>query len=354
MTLTFAHRPAAAASIPASSRAVRLRSRPSGLPQAAHFEVVTVPTPQPAAGEILVRNRYTRAAASLRMMISEGAEDVPGVPFPALRPGDLLAEESLAQVVSAPSNSSFVPGDWVRHPCGWREFAAVPVQACQPVPDNLPDRTAHLSHGWTAYAALTRATQVRPGDTVFITSAAGAIGTMAGQIARLLGAGRVIGSTGSRDKATRLERELGFHATVIRGAAPFADQLSHAAPHGLDLVLDNVGGEQLQAAIGAAREGARVVILGALSGQLAPHGAGRTAPVQLDSFPILLKKLTLRGYSADDDPDALDEWTQLFATWLQAGSIVFPRVLVKGLDDAPQVLERVAAGEYYGTVIVEI
>jgi len=120
------------------------------------------------------------------------------------------------------------------------------------------------------------------------------------------------------------------------------------------VVIDNVGGEQLQAAIGVAREGARIVIMGALSGQLAREGSGRTAPVQLDSFPILLKKLTIRGYSADDDPDARQEWTELFGKWLWSGRIVFPHVMVSGLDTAPEILERVAQGQYFGTVIVEV
>ncbi|MGB8845251.1 MAG: NADP-dependent oxidoreductase [Terracidiphilus sp.] len=341
-------------SIPQTGRAVRLKTRPRGLPQVSDFEVADVPVPEPAESQILVRNRFTRASASLRMMIGEGAEDVTGVPFPALRPGDLLAEESIGEVISARADSGFAPGDLVLHHLGWREFAAVPIHACARVENDLPEVAAHLSHGWTAYAALTRAAQVRPGDTVFITSAAGAIGSMAGQIARLLGAGRVIGSTGSEEKAARLVRELGYDATVLRGSATIAQQLAEVAPEGLDLILDNVGGEQLQAAIGAAREGARIVILGALSGQLAQEGSGRTAPVTLDSFPILLKKLTLRGYSADDDPDARNEWTERFGQWLRSGSIAFPHVMVKGIDKAPETLERVAAGEYFGTVIVEL
>jgi len=177
---------------------------------------------------------------------------------------------------------------------------------------------------------------------------------MAGQIARLLGAHRVIGSTGSQEKANRLVRELGYDAAVIRGAESIARQLAKAAPNGIDVVIDNVGGEQLQAAVAAAREGARVVVMGALSGQLAKEGTGRTAPVQLDSFQLLLKKITLRGYSADDDPDLRQEWTNRFSQWLRSGSITFPHVISKGIDSAPDVLQRVAEGRYFGTVIVEL
>jgi len=118
-------------SIPGTSREVKLKSRPRSLPQAGDFEVVSVATPVPSNQEVLVHNRFTRAAASLRMMVSEGAENVEGVPFPALRPGDTLAEESLGEVVSAPPGSGYSPGNLVRHPMGWRQYAAVPVQACQ-------------------------------------------------------------------------------------------------------------------------------------------------------------------------------------------------------------------------------
>ncbi len=119
------------------------------------------------------------------------------MPFPALREGDTLAGEALGEVLSAPSDSGLSPGDLVLHVRGWRDYAAVSIAQCRKLGHELPDPIAHLGHGWTAYAALTRGVQIRPGDTVFVSSGAGAIGAMAGQIARLLGAGRVIGSTSS-------------------------------------------------------------------------------------------------------------------------------------------------------------
>jgi NADPH-dependent curcumin reductase CurA len=340
--------------LPKTSREIRLKTRPHSLPRATDFEIVEVPLPVIGADEVLVRNRHTRVSASLRMMISEGAEAVEGVPFPALGPGDTLSEETLGEVIAAPADSGLRPGDLVQHFLGWREYAAVPTADCVRIDGHLPDPVAHLSHGWTAYAALTRGVQIRPGDTVFITSAAGAIGSMAGQIARLLGAGRVIGSTGSKDKADRLVDQLRYDAAVVRGERSIAAQLKEVAPEGIDVLLDNVGGEQLQAAVGAAREGARFVLTGALSGQLASRGTGRTAPVELDSFQLLLKKITLRGYSADDDPDARDEWIDQFATWLRSGSIVFPHVVLQGIESAPEAIQMVAEGKYFGTVVVAL
>jgi 2-alkenal reductase len=288
------------------------------------------------------------------MMISEGAERVEGVPFPALHPGDTLFEETVGEVVSAPPGSGLSAGDKVLHNLGWREFAAVPISECTLLDDTLPDVAAHLSHGWTAYAALTRGAEVRPGDTVFVSSAAGAIGSMAGQIARLLGAGRVIGSTSSPEKARRLISELGYDAAVVRGEEPLAAQLAKAAPDGVDVYLDNVGGPQLQAAVKAARTGARFVVVGALSGQLAAQGTGRTAPVELDSFDLLLKKITMRGYSADDHPEVRSEWTRRFADWLRSGDICFPHVTIHGLEAAPGALRDVIEGRHFGVVLVEI
>lgn len=342
-------------SLPSHSREIRLKTQPRGLPQAGDFEIAEVPCPVPDDNEVLVRNRCVRVSASLRMMISEGAQDVEGIPYPALRPGDTLGGTAIAEVLTAPEGSGFAPGDLVMHVQGWREYAAVPVNDCTRLDrDALPLLAAHLAHGWTAYAALTRSVQIRPGDTVFVTSAAGAIGSMAGQIARLLGAGRVIGSTSSRDKADRLVGELGHDAAVIRGAGPIVDQLRAAAPEGIDVLLDNVGGEQLQAAVAVARQNARFVIVGTLSGQLASHGTGRTAPVELDSSQLLLKKISLRGYSADDDSDARAEWNHRFGDGLRSRSIVFPHVLLKGIERAPEAMQKIAQGHYFGTVVVEL
>jgi NADPH-dependent curcumin reductase CurA len=342
-------------SLPEISREVRLAARPAGLPTADTFSLVSVPVPVPGPGEVLVRNRFFGVAASLRMMIAEGARDVPGVPFPAMSPGDTLGGGAIGTVVSAADDSGLRAGDLVVHHLGWREYAAIPVTDCERIDVGLADLgEAQLGNGWTAYAALTRGTEIKQGDTVFISSAAGSIGSMAGQIARLLGAGRVIGSTGSPAKAERLVSELGFDAVAIRGEGPFAEQLAKAAPDGIDVCLDSVGGEQLRAAVDLANEAARIVILGTLSAQLAPAGTGRTAPVELDSMQLVLNRITLRGYSADDDPDVRAEWRDWSAPRFGDGSLVFPHVRVPGIEHAVEALLDTMAGRYLGVVVVEL
>ncbi|MFC1411259.1 NADP-dependent oxidoreductase [Streptacidiphilus sp. N1-12] len=338
--------------LPRTSREIRLTALPErGLPRPEHFGLVQAPLPVPGEGEALVRNRLFHVPAALRTVIGGGLTDTP---FPALFPGDTLFGAAVGEVVSAPAGSGLTSGELVSHWLGWREYAAVPVAGCTPLGDLLPDPAAHLAQGWTAYGALTRAAELRPGDTVLVTGGAGAVGSLAGQIARLLGAGRLVGSTGSPEKAERMVAELGYDAVLVRGAEPFAEQLAKAAPDGIDVLFDNVGGEQLRAAVAAARPGARFALVGALSGQLAAEGDGTAAPVEIDSFQLILKRIAVRGYSGLDHPDVLEEWNSRFGGWLRSGEISFPQVRIQGIERAPQALHEVFGGRHLGTVVVEL
>lgn len=325
-------------------REVRLAALPEGLPRPEHFEIVETPMPE---GEVLVRNRSFQVFAALRTLMSGSLE---GTPFPPLRPGDTLFGAAIGEVVSAPADSGLRPGDLVSHFLGWREYAAMPAAQAAPLGDVLPDPAAHLAQGWVTYAALSQNAEIQPGDTVFVSSGAGSVGSLAGQIAKLLGAGRVIGSTGSPDKADRMIADFGYDAVVLRGSV--AEQLAKAAPDGIDVFLDNVGGEQLQAAIAAARTGARFVLVGALSGQLG--GTGTTAPVELDSFQLVLKQITMRGFRASTDPAAQTEWLERFGGWLRSGEIHLPVTRIPGIENGPRALHELLTGVHMGTVIIEL
>lgn len=337
--------------LPPTSREVRLTTVPDGLPRSEHFTVVRTSLPAPGPGQVLVRNRYFLVFPGLRTLI--GGE-VDGLPLPALHAGDVLFGPAVGEVVAAPAGSPLRVGDTVSHLLGWREYALADASGCTPLDDTLPDPVAHLSPGSAAYGALTRLAEVRAGDTVFVTGAAGAVGSLAGQIARLLGAGRVIGSTGSPEKAERLVSELGYDAVVLRGAEPVADQLARLAPEGIDVLLDNVAGEQLVAALGAARQGARFALVGALSGQMSADRAGGSAPVEIDAFRLLAKGVSLRGYSGADHPGAAAEWTGRFGAWLRSGEIRFPHVRIPGIDRAPRALQDMIGGRHFGAVVVEL
>ncbi|MCA1229365.1 NADP-dependent oxidoreductase [Saccharopolyspora sp. 6M] len=329
-----------------TSREVRLAHPPAGLPTAQDFTVVETAVPEPGPGELLVRNLgFQVFGAAVTTALGQDVAN-----FPGLHPGGVPFGPAVGEVVAA--GGGFAPGDLVSHGAGWREFAVLPADRCAPLGDALPDPLLHLSHGWTGYAALTRIAPVRPGDAVFVSNAAGAIGSLAGRIARLLGAGRVVGSVGSPEKARRLVDELGYDAAVLRGE-PLGEQLAAAAPDGLDVVVDLVGGEQLRAAVEAARPHARIALTGALTAQYATAGPRMRAPVDLDLAQLILKSVRVTGFRADDHPDALPEWNERFASWLRNGEIDFPHTRISGIDRAPRALEDLLAGRHVGAVLVE-
>ncbi|MFI9029159.1 MDR family NADP-dependent oxidoreductase [Streptomyces sp. NPDC053560] len=333
---------------PTTHREVRLAERADGALTPDHFTVADAPIPVPVPGTVLVRNRVMAVTAAMRTMM--GSADLP---MPSFLPGRALWGAAIGEVVEAPGGG-FAPGDLVRHDLGWREYALVDAARARRIdPDALPDPAAHLSQGATAWGALVHIAQVRPGDTVFITGAAGGVGSIAGQIARRLGARRVIGSTGSERKAEYLVKELGYDEVVLRGAGPIGEQLRRAAPNGIDVLLDMVAGEQLTAALESARTGARFALVGALSAQLG-KGDGITAPVELDAGLIVSRRVSLRGFSVRDHQDLVQEWTEEFGRGLRDGTLIFAHSRLRGLDQAPQALRELVAGGHTGSVLVEL
>jgi NADPH-dependent curcumin reductase CurA len=334
--------------LPRTSREVRLAAVPAGVPRPTDLTVAEVPVPAPGPGQVLVKNRFFHVFAPLRTLMGHG---VAGAPLPALAPGDTLFGRAVGEIVAGDGAR---PGELVAHGRGWREYALLDAGEWEPLGDALPDPVAHLAQARTAYEALTDAARVRPGDVVFVSGGAGSLGSMAGQLARALGAGRVVGSTGSAAKAERMVAELGYDAAIVRGARPLADQLAEAAPDGIDVLVDNVGGEDLRAAVAVARTGARFALVGALSGQLSADGDGTTAPVELDSFQLILKRVTMVGFSNPARPAVDAEWLDRFGGWLRTGEVVFPHVRVAGIENAPQALYDAMTGRHLGTVVVAL
>ncbi|ARF57159.1 MDR family NADP-dependent oxidoreductase [Streptomyces gilvosporeus] len=328
-------------------REVHLAARPKGPVTDDLFTIVEVPLPEPGPGQVLVRTTHMGVAAVMRTLMDETS----AVPMPSYEIGAPLHGAAVGEVVAAPG-SDLRPGDLVEHRLGWREYALLDAAQVQRLdPDLLPDPAAYLSQGPTALMGVARGAEVRPGDTVFVTGAAGGVGSLAGQIARQFGAARVIGSTGSQQKADRLVEEFGYDAAVIRGAGPIGEQLRRAAPEGIDAVFDNVGGEQLQAALALANRGARVAIVGALASQLSDGGPALT-PV--DTLSLLAHSVTLRGVALYDHLDLVPEWNRRFAEGLRDGSLTFPHSRLHGIEQAPRALRELTEGRHLGAVIVEL
>ncbi len=340
---------------PRVSRYVELVAHPEGALQSSHFAIAEAPLPPLAPHQVLVRNRWFRVSVSTRLMASRDAKEINGIPFPPPKPGDALADGAIGEVIAAAPESGLRVGETVLHRRGWRDYAVVDAAQCTVLRRDPIEPAAYLGHGWTAYAALTRGIQVKPGDTVFVSSGAGAIGSMAGQIARRLGAGRVIGSTRSPDKAAWMKEALGYDTVIVDDNRPFVAQLGEVAPDDIDVFVDMVGGEQLSAAVTLAREGARFVILGALVAELRAERSSSIAPVEIDTFRLPIKGITLRGYSADDDkPEAFDEWLQRLDEWRDEQPVQLTCTTFSGLEQGPAALQEACAGKLKGVVMVEL
>ncbi|MGW7578896.1 MDR family NADP-dependent oxidoreductase [Streptomyces sp. NPDC054765] len=329
-------------------REVRLAARPQGPVTDDLFEIVEVPVPEPGPGQVLVRNTAMGVAAVMRTLMDETSV----VPMPSYEIGKPLHGAAVGEVVAAPG-TGLEPGDLVEHRLGWREYSVVDAdQVHRLTPGLLPDPAAYLSQGPTAWMGMVHGAEVRPGDTVFVSGAAGGVGSLAGQIARLRGAARIIGSTGSREKADRLIKELGYDAVVIRGAGPIEEQLRTAAPEGIDAVFDNVGGEQLQAALALANRGARCAIVGALAGQLSKEGKAST--IEIDTLSLLSRCITLRAVALYEHLDLIPEWNRRFGEGLRDGTLTFPHSRLQGIGQAPRALRELTEGRHLGAVIVEL
>lgn len=336
----------ALAGTPRTGREVRLVARPEGLPAPADFEVVEVAVPEPAVGEVVVRNLFMSLEPAMLMLIA----GTPGLPMPRYEIGEVMYGAAIGEVVASAA-PSLGPGDLVMHGLGWREYAVADAGRLRPLGRGaLSTPSVYLGSGLVAYVGLMEIANLRDGDTVFVSSAAGATGSMAGQIARLMGASRVIGSTGTPWKVTHLTGKLGFDAAFDYHDGPIVNRLREAAPEGIDVFFDNVGGEQLHAAIEVMNPHGRIVLCGALDRQ----GTRRPDNRPLDLLGVTGKRLTMRGFTARDHPGRGPEFDARFRTWVSEGSIVYDETVIDGLANAPQALIDLVQGSYTGKTVVRL
>ncbi|WP_405982846.1 NADP-dependent oxidoreductase [Streptomyces sp. NBC_00158] len=330
------------------SAEVRLASRPLGEPTAENFQLVRTPVPEPAEGQIVVRNTWMSVDPYMRGRMDDVPSYIP--PFPL---GAALEGSAVGVVVA--SRSEAVPvGATVSHFLGWREYAVLDAGAATAVDTDAAPPEAYLgvlgTTGLTAYAALTRTAPVREGDVVFVSAAAGAVGSVAGQLARRLGAARVIGSAGGPRKAERLVTDFGYDAAIDYRAGSLDAQLAEAAPQGVDVYLDSVGGDHLRAAIGAMRTGGRIALVGAISGYNAAEGAA--GPGNL--FQAAAREVTLRGMLVSSHFDLFPEWTGRAAGWLADGSLRTEHTVAEGIEKAPEAFLGMMRGANTGKMLVRL
>lgn len=257
-------------------------------------------------------------------------------------------------VVVASGSADLPAGTTVSHFAGWRFHAVLDAAAVNLVDTSVADAEHHLGvlgmTGLTAYVALTDTAPVRPGDVVLVSAAAGAVGSVAGQLARLLGASRVIGSAGGAEKVRRVVEELGFDAAIDRTAGDLAGQFAEHAPDGIDVYVDLVGGDHLEAALGVLRVGGRVAVVGAMS----EYDATTPAPGPTNFHLTLPRRLTVRGMLVSDHTDRAPEYLARAAVWLAEGSLRAETTVVEGLANAPEAFLSLFRGANTGKPLVRL
>ncbi|MFS8201943.1 NADP-dependent oxidoreductase [Streptomyces sp. CWNU-52B] len=320
---------------------VQQTSRPTGFPTPEHFRFAESPVPEPAPGTALVENLYWSVDPYHREMMDGDFElDAP------------LEGRALGRVVA--SRAPALPeGEIVFHRLGWRTHSVVRPEETRRLPrhEGVP-LSAHLSlfggTGLTAYVGLTRIARLRAGDDLFVSAAAGGVGTATGRFARLLGAGRLVGSAGSAAKVAYLTREVGYDAAFDYHEGPVAGQLAKAAPDGIDLFVDNVGGDQLGAAIGALRERGRVVRIGTVGQYNTPDP---TAAL-FDHADVVEKSLRIEGFLVRDHHDAQEELYEFAVPHLLAGRLALDETVVDGFGNIVAAFLSMLRGGNTGKMIV--
>jgi hypothetical protein len=328
---------------------VRLASRPKGWPTDDNFEIAEVEIPTPGEGQILVRNVVMSVDPYMRGRMNDVKSYVP--PFQVGAP---LEGGAVGEIVAVGAGVEHLAvGDNVLHGLGWREYALVSATHAVKVDPSVAPLSAYLGvlgmPGLTAYAGLLTTAEFKEGDTVFVSGAAGAVGQIVGQIARLKGAARVIGSAGSPEKVKYLTEELGFDAAFNYKDAPVAEQLAALAPNGIDVYFDNVGGDHLEAAISSLNVHGRVAICGAIAqyNNTEPPAAPRNLA------QVIAKRLTLRGLLVGDHKALQQQFVTEVGAWIASGELKYSETVVEGgVRQAPSAFLGMLRGDNTGKMLV--
>ncbi|HEY9374618.1 NADP-dependent oxidoreductase [Streptomyces sp.] len=332
--------------LPATSREWHLVARPHGWPTPADFALREAPVAAPAEGRILVRNLHFSVDPYMRGRMNDVKSYIP--PFKLDHPMDGGA---VGEVVAS-NAEGYAVGDHVLHGLGWREYADVDAKHATKVDPNLAPLSAYLGvlgmTGLTAYAGLFEVASFKEGDVVFVSGAAGAVGNQVGQMAKLRGASRVIGSAGSDEKVKYLVEELGFDAAFNYKNGPVKDQLREAAPDGVDVYFDNVGGDHLEAAISSLNVHGRATICG----MIAQYNDTEPVPGPRNMAMIIGKRLRLQGILVGDHAALQPQFVQEVGGWLASGELKYGETAVEGIENGVDAFLGMLRGENTGKMIV--
>ncbi|MFJ3230010.1 NADP-dependent oxidoreductase [Streptomyces sp. NPDC086787] len=330
------------------NREWHLLSRPVGWPKSEDFGLVEAEVPEPGEGQVLVRNKYLSVDPYMRGRMS--AAKSYAAPFEL---GKVMQGGAVGEVVASNAEGVSV-GDHLLHFFGWREYAALDPQHAVKVSADAAPLSTYLGvlgmPGLTAYAGLLRVADFKEGDTVFVSGAAGAVGSQVGQIAKLKGAARVIGSAGSDEKVKLLTDEYGFDAAFNYKSGPVAEQLHAAAPDGIDVYFDNVGGDHLEAAIGSLNQGGRIAICGMIS----VYNNTEPAPGPRNLARLIQTRGRMEGFLVSDHNDLQQQFVAEAAPWIASGRLKYQETVVEGIENNLEAFLGVLRGDNTGKMIVKL
>ena len=328
------------------AREIRLVARPQGFPDENLFEVAETSIPDPGDGQVLIRNAYFSVDPYMRPRMNDVRSYV--APFTL---GEAMTGGAVGRVASS-QNPRYAEGDWVLHQLGWREWALSDGSALRKLDPAVAPISTALGvlgmPGFTAWYGLYELGSPAEGETVFVSGAAGAVGSAAGQMARIAGC-RVIGSAGSAEKLAWL-RELGFDDVFDYREQSPRHALAELAPDGIDIYFDNVGGDHLEAAIGALRTHGRVVACGSIS----RYNDAEPAPGPRNMFLVVTKRLRIQGYIISDHYERFGEFAEQAAAWVREGRLRYRETVVEGIENAPKAFLGLLRGENIGKMLVKV
>ena len=325
---------------------VELAAYPDGVPDESHFRLSTRPLPTPADGEFVVRNIYLSLDPFLRGVIS-GRQ----MYATKLVPGDVMAGNTVG-VVTASRHQDYPEGDLVTLAGGWQEYALSTGEGVRRVqPDGTPlslEVGILGMPGLTAYAGLLHTAKPNAGETVVVSAAAGPVGSMVGQLARIHGC-RVVGIAGSDEKCATVVDTFGFDACINYKRDPLPEALAEACPDKVDVYFDNVGGTTLAAVLTQLALNARITLCGLIT-----QYNDKTPPPGPNLGPVIGARATMTGFVVYDHYPKWDEFHTACSQWINAGDIRFLEDRADGLAEAPGHFSRLMRGENFGKSLVVV
>ncbi|WP_319455421.1 MULTISPECIES: NADP-dependent oxidoreductase [unclassified Mycobacterium] len=328
------------------NRQILLRRRPTGLVAPDDTELVSVPAPEPADGEALLRTTYVGMDAAARTWL----DGQPGY-LPPVELGDVIRAAGIGEVVESRCDA-YAVGDVVTTLTGFQDYSIIRDDVFATPVVGLTDQLAVMSiygpTGATAYFGMTGVGKPKAGETVVVSAAAGATGSVAGQIARIAGA-RVVGIAGGPEKCRAVVEDFGFDACIDYKEADLAAALKQHCPKGVDVYFDNVGGPVLDAVLGRLAAKARVVLCGVISSYLTGEHPGPANYVNL-----LARTASMQGFNALDEWGRFDEAFDALRGWEQDGLLAHRETVFKGLESCVDALNGLFTGANIGKMLVEV